>query len=113
VRWLGTGSVAGTEARRGGGSLPEVDKRPSMRMTSNGVASSYRRAHIVRGMGLLRHGMQHMTMLGQCERPRVGVEHSEAAIGRSWCGGDAEGIFVHTLVVATRCAWACQCTMPT
>jgi hypothetical protein len=64
VRWLSTGSVAGTEARRGGGSLPEADKRPSVRTTSNGVASSYRRAHGVRGMGQLRHGMQHMTMLG-------------------------------------------------
>jgi hypothetical protein len=49
VRWLSTDSVAGTEARRGGGSLPEADKRPSARTTSNGVASSYRHAHGVRG----------------------------------------------------------------
>jgi hypothetical protein len=63
VRWLGTDSVVGTEARRGG-SLPEADKRPRARTTSNGVTSSYRRAHGVRGMGRLRHGMQHTIVLG-------------------------------------------------
>jgi hypothetical protein len=51
VRWLGIDSVAGTEARRGGDSLPEADKRPRVRTRSNGVASSYRRAHEVRGTG--------------------------------------------------------------
>jgi hypothetical protein len=51
VRWLGTDSVAGTEARRGGDSLPEADKRPRVRTGSNGVASSYRCAHEVRGTG--------------------------------------------------------------
>jgi hypothetical protein len=56
--------VAGTEARRSGGSLPEVNKRPRARTTSNGVASSYRRAHKVRGTGWLEHGVQRMVVLG-------------------------------------------------
>jgi hypothetical protein len=64
VRWLGTDSVVGTEARRDGGSLLETDKRPRARTTSNGVTSSYRRAHGVRGTGWLRHGMQHTIVLG-------------------------------------------------
>jgi hypothetical protein len=44
VRWLGTDSVVGTEARRGGGNLPKADKKPRTWTTSNGVASSYKRA---------------------------------------------------------------------
>jgi hypothetical protein len=56
------------------------------------VASSYRRAHGVRGTGRLGCGMQRTTVLGQCEHARVGTEHSGAAISRSWRGGDAEGI---------------------
>jgi hypothetical protein len=43
VRWLGTNSVVGTEARRGGGNLPKADKKPRTWTTSNGVASSYKR----------------------------------------------------------------------
>jgi hypothetical protein len=61
-------------------------------MTSNGVASSYRCAHRVRGTGWLGHDVQRTTVLGQCERARVGAKRSEAAIGRSWHGGDTEGI---------------------
>jgi hypothetical protein len=90
--------VEGVEARRGSGSLPEVDKSPRARTTSNGVASSYRHAHGVRGMGRLRCGVQCMAVLRQCEHARAGIERSEAAIGRSWRGGDAEGIFVRTPV---------------
>jgi hypothetical protein len=92
VRWLITDSVVGTEAWHDGGSLPEADKRPRARMTSNGVASSYRCAHRVRGTGWLGHDVQRTTVLGQCERARVGAKCSEAAIGRSWHGGDTEGI---------------------
>jgi hypothetical protein len=43
--------------RRGGGSLPEADKRPRVRTISNGVASSYRRAHGVRGARRLGRGV--------------------------------------------------------
>jgi hypothetical protein len=57
VRWLDTNSVAGTYVRRGGGSLPEADQRPRVRTISNGVASSYRRAHGVRGAGRLGRGV--------------------------------------------------------
>jgi hypothetical protein len=98
VRWLGTNSVVGTEVRRDGGSLPEADKRPRVRTTSNGVASSYRCVHRVRGTGRLGRGVQRTGVLGQCECAGIGTEHSEAAISRSWCGGDAEGIFVGTPV---------------
>jgi hypothetical protein len=63
VRWLDTDNVAGTEARRGSGSLPEANKRLRARMTSNGVASSYRLAHGVRGTGRLRHSVQRTAML--------------------------------------------------
>jgi hypothetical protein len=51
VRWLGTNSVAATEVRHGGGSLSKAYKRPRARRTRNGVASSYRHAHGVRGTG--------------------------------------------------------------
>jgi hypothetical protein len=44
VRWLGTDSVVGTEARHDGGNLPKADMKPRTWTTSNGVASSYRRA---------------------------------------------------------------------
>jgi hypothetical protein len=63
VRWLGTDCVAGTEARRGGGSLPKADKRPRARATRNGVASSYRCTHGLRGTGRLRRSVQRMVML--------------------------------------------------
>jgi hypothetical protein len=92
VRWLRTNSVAGIELRHSGGSLPEADKRPRARTIRNGVASSYWRIHGVRGMGRLRCGVQRMAMLGKCGRACVCIEHSEAAIDRSWHGGDAEGI---------------------
>jgi hypothetical protein len=52
VRWLGTDCVAGTEA----------DKRPRAR-TRNGVASSYRCTHGLRGIGWLRRSVQRMVML--------------------------------------------------
>jgi hypothetical protein len=64
VRRLNTDSVAGTQVRCGGGSLPEADKRPRARTTSNGVASSYWRVHGVRGMGWIEHGVQCMAVLG-------------------------------------------------
>jgi hypothetical protein len=63
VRWLGTDSVVGTEARHDGGSLPEADKRSRAWTTSNGVVSSYRRMHGERGARQLGRGVQHMTML--------------------------------------------------
>jgi hypothetical protein len=56
-------------------------------------ASSYRRAHGVRRTGWLQHGMQHTTVLGRCEHARAIAERSEAAISRSWRGGDVKGIF--------------------
>jgi hypothetical protein len=52
-------------------------------------------------MGQLRRSMQCMTVLGQCKHARVGAERCEGSNGRSWHGGDAEGIFVRT-PVATR-----------
>jgi hypothetical protein len=93
VRRLSTDSVAGTEARGGGGNLPEADRRLRAWTTRNGVASSYRCAQGVRRTRWLQHGMQHTTMLRQCEHARVIAERSEAAIGRSWRGGDVKGIF--------------------
>jgi hypothetical protein len=71
VRWLGIDSVAGTEARRSSGSLPEADKRPRVRTTRNRVASSYRHVNGVRGTGWLGHSMQRMAMLRQCEHARM------------------------------------------
>jgi hypothetical protein len=47
---------------------------------------------------MAQHSVQCTVVLGQCERAHVGAERSEAAIGRSWHGHDAEGIFVRTLV---------------
>jgi hypothetical protein len=44
VRWLDTDSVAGTEARHGGGGLPETDKRSWLRQDAMGGASFYSRA---------------------------------------------------------------------
>jgi hypothetical protein len=96
VRWLDTDCVAGTEARCGGDNLPEANKKPSARTTSYGMASSYRLMHGVRGTRRLRHVVQRTTMLIQCEHACAIIEHSEATIGRSWCGGNAEGIFVRT-----------------
>jgi hypothetical protein len=51
VRWLDTDSVAATEVRHNGGSLPKADRRPRAWTTRNGVASSYRCVHRVSWTG--------------------------------------------------------------
>jgi hypothetical protein len=80
VRWLSTDGAVETKARRGGGSLPELDKKHWRRRDATGGASFYRHAHVGRTMGWLRRGVQCI----------------EGSNGRSWRGSDAEGIFVRT-----------------
>jgi hypothetical protein len=100
VRLLDTDCVAENKGERGDDGLPEADRRPIARTISKTEGSCYNRLLRGSNAGLFKERGREVTAW-HGDRASVrshGAECSEGSNGRSWHGGDAEGIFVRTSV---------------